>query len=52
MAHHIDEFVGSTWETKFKQIFDIERSSFEKKLYDELVNAKEAFRNPNSQAVS
>jgi len=44
----LTEFVGLPWGEKFKQMFDISCSTYAKTLYDELVQTKEAFRNPNS----
>lgn len=39
-------FISSSWNNKFKRIFDIEHNQLAKSLYDQLDSAREKYRNP------
>jgi hypothetical protein len=42
----IEKFLGDSWSSKFKAVFDVSRGGNSKSLYDGLIHVAETYRNP------
>jgi hypothetical protein len=40
------DYIGSTWDDKYRRLFDVEKDKEAKRLYDRMKVAKERYRNP------